>query len=264
MIIGVDIGGTDIKAGIVSNNKILKKVVLKTGKTKEEVINNILKSIDKLFSKRIKAVGVGCPGPADYEKGVIRDTPNLPLKGVSLKKIISKRFKSKVLMTNDANCFVSGEAIRLKKKNVIGLTLGTGIGGGIVINGKLYRGNGNAGELGHCTIKFDGPKGISNGDLESYISAKAIKRNYGKKPEELKSKKAWNEIGKKLGIGISNLINAFDPDVVVLGGGISRAFNLFKQGMDKEIKKRAIRKVLVIKGKEDSGIIGASSLYSSI
>ena len=71
MIIGVDIGGTDIKAGIVSNNKILKKVVLKTGKKKKEVINNILKSIDRLFSKIIKAVGVGCPGPADYEKGVV-------------------------------------------------------------------------------------------------------------------------------------------------------------------------------------------------
>jgi glucokinase len=264
MIIGVDIGGTEIKAGIVSNNKILKKAVLKTGKTKKEVVNNILKSINRLFSKKIKAIGVGCPGPADYEKGIIGKTPNLPLKGVNLKKIISKKFKKRVVISNDANCFVLGEAIRLKKRNAVGLTLGTGVGGGIVINGKLYRGNGNAGELGHCTIKFDGPKGIINGDLESYISAKAIRRDYGKSPDRLKSGKAWNSVGEKLGIGISNLINAFDPDVIVLGGGISRAFNLFKNGMNKEINKRAIRKVPIVKGKEDSGIIGAACLYSSI
>jgi len=135
--------------------------------------------------------------------------------------------------------------------------------GAIIINNRLYKGKGNAGELGHCTINFNGPKEkFNNGSLESYVSAKAIKRDYGKNPLDLKSRKAWNEIGEKIGIGISNLINSFDPDVVVLTGGISNAFNLFKTRMNKEIKKRTLSKTVVIKGKEDSGIIGAASLFN--
>ena len=261
MRIGVDIGGTEITAGIVSGRRLLKKIAVKTGKNKKEVIKNILNIIEALFDKKIEAIGIGVPGPANYEKGVVGDTPNTPLKGVNLKRVVERKFKKKVVMDNDANCFVLGEAIRLKKKNVVGLTLGTGVGGGIVINGKLYRGKGNAGELGHCTIKYDGPKSkFSNGSLESYAAAKSIKRDYGVASIDLKSRKAWNEIGEKVGVGVANLINAFDPDVVVLGGGISRSFSRFKAGMNKEIKRRAIRKVKVVKGKEDSGIIGASWL----
>lgn len=261
MKIGVDIGGTEIKAGLVSNNKIIKKISVRTGKTKKEVIENIIKTISNLFDKRISLIGIGCPGPADYEKGIIGNTPNMPLKGVNLKKIISKRFSKKVLMTNDANCFVLGESLRLNKKNVVGLTLGTGVGGGIVIDKKLYVGTGNGGELGHCTIKYDyGCGDLNRGSLESFVSGKNIKKIYGSEAKDLKSKNAWNEIGQRIGIGISNLINTFDPEIIVLGGSISKSFDLFRNSMDKEIKKRAIRKVPVIKGKDDSAIIGAANL----
>ena len=259
MIIGIDIGGTEIKAGIVFGNKVLKKVVVRTGKTRKEIIKNILNSVEALFDKKVKAIVVGCPGPADYKKGVIGDTPNLPLRGINLKKIISKKFRKKVLMQNDAGCFVLGEAIRLGKKDVVGLTLGSGVGGGIVINGRLYTGKGNAGHIGHCTIKFDGPKlGFNQGSLESYVSAKAIKRDYGKEPKDLSSRKAWDEIGMKIGAGVANLINTFDPEAVVLGGGISKSFDLFKRSMHSEIKKRAIRNVPVVRGNENSGILGAA------
>lgn len=261
MKIGVDIGGHEIKAGIVLNDKIIKKIQINTGKNKQDIINEIIYVIELIFDKKVKGIGIGVPGPADYEKGIIGDTPNLPLKGVNLKKIISKKFGKKVIMDNDANCFVLGESIRLEKKNVSGLTLGTGVGGGIVIDGRLYHGNGNAGELGHCTIKCDGKKlGFNQGSLESYVSAKAIKRDYGKDPIELKDKNAWKKIGIKLGAGISNLANTFDPDVIVLGGGISNAFSKFKSSMNDEIKKRAAVKVKVVKGDKDSGIIGAAGL----
>ena len=260
MKIGVDIGGTTIKAGLIRNGELIEKIIVKT--PKDKIVDKILFVIEFLNNSKVNFIGAGCPGPADYSKGIIGKTPNISqLKGVKLKEKIAKKFKKKVVMQNDASCFVLGEALRLGKKNVVGLTLGTGIGGGIVIDGKLYVGEGNAGELGHCTIKFDGKKGDFNqGSLESYFSAKAIKRDFGKGPLELKSGKAWKEIGEKLGIGISNLINAFDPDVIVLGGKISRAFSKFKAGMNKEIKKRAIRKVPVVVGKEDSGIIGAANL----
>ena len=262
MKIGVDIGGTEIKAGCISNGSIIEKITVKTPKTRKEIVEKILFVIDLLNNYKVELIGIGCPGPADYSKGVVGRTPNLPqLKGVNLKKKVRDKFKKKVLMQNDASCFVLGESIRLKKKNVVGLTIGTGVGGGVVINGELYVGAGNAGELGHCTIKYDGPKGGWNkGTLEAYISSKAIKRDYRKMPEELKSKKDWMEIGEKLGIGIADIINAFDPDVVVLGGGIAKAFNLFKAGMNKEIRQRAARKVPVVVGDKDSGIIGAANL----
>jgi glucokinase len=263
MNIGIDVGGTEIKAGIISDSRIIKRASVKTGRTKKEVVGNIISVIEKIINKNTTFIGIGVPGPADYDKGIIGNTPNIALKGVNLKRIISSRFRKKVILDNDANCFVLGEAARLGKKNVVGLTLGTGVGGGIVIGCRLYRGKGNAGELGHCTIRYDGPKSrFNDGCLESYVSTKSIIRDYGADPAELKSKKAWNSIGAKLGIGIANLINAFDPDVVVLGGGISKSFDRFKTGMNQEIKKRAITKTKVIRGKEDSGIIGAANLQN--
>ena len=259
-VIGVDIGGTNLKVGIVSNNKITKIITIKTGTTKESILNNLLSAIETLFNPKIEAIGIGCPGPADYHKGIIGDTPNLPLKGVNLKKIITEKFQRKVFMNNDASCFVLGEAIRLNKKNVIGLTLGTGVGGGIVIDGKLYVGKGNAGEFGHCTIKYDGLKGKwAPGEIEAYISAKAVQQRYGQEPIKL-TKKQWQDYGKFLGISIVNLGHTFDPDVVVLGGGLSKAFDLFKTSMNQEIKKRAMDTIKVIKGNESSSILGAAAL----
>jgi glucokinase len=264
MKIGIDIGGTSIKAGIVSGNKIIKTARIKTGKTKKEVIANLFKIIKELDNKKVKAIGIGCPGPADYQKGVIGNTPNIPLQNVKLKRIIENKFRKKVVMANDAQCFVLGESVRLKKKNAVGLTLGTGVGGGIVIDGRLYTGNGNAGHFGHCTIKFDGNKSsVNQGSIESYVSAKSIEKNYHKKPENL-SMKEWAKVGENLGIGIANLINSFDPEIVVIGGGVAESFNKFKAGMLKEVKKRAIRNTPIVKGAKDSAIIGAASLYSKI
>jgi glucokinase len=260
--IGLDIGGTNIKSGIVYNNKIIKKVVIKTGKTKQQIIQNIISSIEQLDCKNIDFIGVGCPGPADYEKGVILKTPNIPLNGVNIKKILQKKFCKNVKMNNDANCFALGESIRLKKMNVIGLTLGTGVGGGIIINNKIYSGKGNAGELGHCTINFKAKKSRcgNNGCLEEYISKRAIIKNYHKDPDKLRSKKDWDEIGTFLGIGITNLANTFDPDMITIGGGISNSFNFFQKKMNHQIKKRALNKVKVVKGSQDSGILGAANL----
>jgi glucokinase len=160
-------------------------------------------------------------------------------------------------MMNDANCFALGEASRLKKSNLVALTLGTGIGGGIVINKQIYIGKGNAGELGHCTIKYDGPRGMNQGDLESFLGARAITKRYRVAPNKLEH---WNDFGRLLGIGIANIANAFDPDVVVLGGGVTESYRKFKRSMMQEINKRAVNKVKVVKGKKESAILGAASI----
>lgn len=250
MIIGVDIGGTNIKAGIVSGNKVIKKIILKTGKTKKEALDNIIKSIEILYTKDVKGIGIGCPGPADYEKGIITGTPNLPLKGVNLKKIISQKFKKKVLMENDANCFALAEAIRLKNKNLVALTLGTGIGGGIIINGRILHGKGNAGHIGHSTIKYDGLKSkCGNNCVETlYKDARANRKSFA----------------KYLGVTLANINDILDPEVISIGGGVSNTWSSFYKKMMEEFRKRTINKMpKVVKGAEYAGIIGAAALLSN-
>jgi len=281
MKIGLDIGGTEIKAGIVSNGKIIKKLTIKTQvkKGRKQVIQNITNSIKELFNKNISAIGAGAPGPLDYKKGILGKQVNLPLTNFNLKKYIQQKFKVPVAIDNDANVFTLGEALYGAGKNynnIIGLTLGTGIGGGIVINKKLYHGRSNAGELGHITIKFDEKiksKCGNNGCLEEYVSARGIQRrakvssplqlyNLAAKGDK-KAISAWKQTGKLLGIGITNIINSFDPDVVVIGGNISKAWKFFSKAMNQEINKRALlkaTKVVRTKLKENAAIIGAASL----
>ena len=266
MIIGVDMGGTSLKAALIMRNKIMHKASIKTGSHPKEVMENLFHVIEEVsMGKKIKAIGIGCPGPADYGRGVIGNTPNIPLRGVHVKDLVSEKFKCPVIMENDANCFVLGESMRLKKKNVVGLTLGTGVGGGIVIDGKIYLGRGNAGHLGHTTIKFDGRKSECHNDgcLEQYVSKKGIEKQFGKSPTKL-TKKEWEKIGMYLGIGITNIANSFDPDVVVLGGGISQSITLFGEKMQSTIAERALHPIRIVLGKKDSALIGAGSLVSSI
>jgi glucokinase len=250
MIIGVDIGGTYIKSGIVSRNKIIKKVVLKTGKNKKEVIDNIIKSIEVLFNKKIQGIGIGCPGPADYKKGIIRNAPNIPLDGVNLKKVVSQKFKKKVIIENDANCFALAESIRLKNKNLVALTLGTGIGGAIIVDGKVLHGKGNAGHIGHSTIKFDGVQSkCGNNCIETlYKDARANKKDFA----------------KYIGITLANINNILDPEVISIGGGVSNTWDSFYKKMMDEFSKRTINKMpKVVKGVAYSGIIGAAALFSN-
>lgn len=285
-VVGVDIGGTNIEAGLVNaRGRILKKVNVKTEaeKGKKIVINNIIAAIEKVIRKDVIGIGIGAPGPLDIKKGVLGKGINIPLNNVPLANIVKNKFKKPVFLDNDANCFTLGETFfgaNKGKNNVIGLTLGTGIGGGIVINKKLYHGRNNAGELGHIIIKFDGFKGTNGirGSLESYIGKKAILRyskGLTKSPLELynkamkgnyKAERVWKNIGRYLGIGITNLVHAFDPDIVVIGGKISKAWRFFHKTMEEEVKKRVLFKPCrIVKTRLgiEANILGAASLVFS-
>lgn len=277
MIIGVDIGGTNIRAGLVKDNKILKYISIPTQAKdgKNIVINNILYIISKLFNKEVNAIGIGCPGPLN-KKGVIIKTPNLPFKNFDLRKLVEKKFKVPVFIENDANCFTLGEAIIGKGKNfnyVVGLTLGTGVGGGIVINKKIYRGKSFAGELGHIVINFNGPKCScgNNGCLEAYVSSYGVMR-YAmvktKTPKKLyeealkgnkKAVDTFKEMGFYLGIGIINIVNILNPEIVVIGGQLSNAWKFFKDSMFR-VTKNALTKVKIVKARFDHAIYGAAML----
>ena len=159
--IGVDIGGTKIHVGLVDHKgKILKERFLKTEAEKgsKKVLANIFDAIDTFYSRDVSGIGIGCPGPLDIKRGRILDPRNLPLHNFNLRQAAAKKYRVPVFLDNDANCFALGEAIYgagKGRKIVVAFTMGTGIGGGIVIEGKILHGRNNAGELGHMVINKD-------------------------------------------------------------------------------------------------------------
>jgi len=283
-VIGVDLGGTNTKVGLVTpNGKIIKRTEIKTETEKgsKVVIRNILNSIKKVKSGNIEGIGIGSPGPLDYKTGVILNPVNLPFKNTPLRRIVQDKFNLPTFLDNDANCFALAECLFGEAKgyeNIIGLTLGTGIGGGLVIKKRLYHGRGNAAELGHMTIDFHGPKSRcgNNGCIETHAAARGIlSRSKGINIEtsldlhklaiggNKKALKVFSQIGEFLGIAVTNLIYAFDPDVVVMGGKISNSWKLFSKSMHETIEKRYFSepcKVVKTKLGRDAGIYGAAAL----
>ena len=283
--IGVDVGGTYIKAGIIDNRgKITQKTKTLTNAKagRDEVIENIIKVVEKLFSKQTKAIGIGVAGVTDRIDGVVIDTPNLPLHDVPLAGIIKSKFKKKIRLDNDANCFAIAEAKfgnGKKFRNVLCLTLGTGIGSALIIKGKLYQGSGNALELGHTTLHYKGPKCKcgNQGCVEEFISTRGllkIAKRYGlnvKDPLDVflaaernnrKAKKTFEAYGEILGVALANFVNTFDPDIIVLGGQITGAWRFFNKTMVREMNKRSFIPACKVVRTEvkSAGIVGAASL----
>lgn len=252
--VGIDVGGTKINFVLVRDSRVVKTQKIATPKNKEELIRIIGEWVEK-SSRPIRGIGIGVPGPLNANKDLILNPPNLRiLRNCPLAKIVAKKTGIKSRMENDANCFTLAEALLGAGKGakiVFGITLGTGVGGGIVINKKIYQGAfGSAGEVGHMTIKFDGLKcGCGNyGCLEAYCS-----------------KNVHGDYGRMLGVGLASVINLLDPEVIVVGGGISNEYECFINEVKKEIKERAIsplsQKYVKIKKAalgEIAGAIGAA------
>jgi glucokinase len=251
----------------VKNNKILRYEKKITPKNKIRLIKELIKNIENLMSKDTKGIGIASPGP--LKDGIIKNPPNLPLKNYNLKKVLEKRFKVRVEIENDANCVALAESkFGCKKKNFIVLTLGTGIGGGIIINGKLYKGKGYGGELGHIILD----KGECFEDLGAWKKAsKLTKKYFGKdiwlneliKMKNPKARKILQELNKYLGQGIASLINVFDPEVVILGGGMKAGGEKFLNMIKKEVKRYVLLpKTTPIRWTKlkHPGILGASRL----
>ncbi len=298
--IGIDIGGTNIPASIIDENgtvihTIDKKTMAEGGP--DAVINRIVESITdllKYFDGNIKdakiiGVGLGAPGALDHQKGLVIASPNLPKwKNVPLVEKIKQQVKMPIFIDNDANCAAIGEhwiGAASGTRNSILITLGTGVGGGIIINNKIYRGShGTAGELGHITIIANGNKCACGnfGCLEAYASASAtalrgkelLKRSdltaydIYKQAEQgdALSRDILIESGTYLGIGIATFANIFDPDMIIIGGGFAGAEKYLIPAAIKEAYKRSFKsimdnvKITTAKLGNHAGIIGAAKL----
>jgi glucokinase len=288
MIIGIDLGGTKIGGVLATpSGKVLMDVHIPTEakKGKKQVIENIKKAIRMLIRShkvKIKAIGIGAPGPILYEKGIVIEAPNLPgWKRVNLRKILKKEFKVPVFVDNDANCAALAEAwfgAGKFAKHFIYMTVSTGIGGGIIIDKRIYRGAiGSAGEFGHMIVDPNGPKcGCGNfGCLEALASGSALRKKTGMDAISLelaarqgdkKAQQAIQEIGHYLAIGIANLVNAFNPERVIIGGGLSNMKELLFAPIKKDFKKYALtlpaKSVRIVRAKlgTKAGVLGAVAL----
>jgi glucokinase len=243
-VIAIDLGGTNLRTSLVNNHKIIKYVKNRTPKTERDLIDLMFKNIELLMDKDVRGIGVSSAGP--LKDGIIKNPPNLPLKDYNLKAALEKRFKKRVEICNDAHCVALAESVLgVKKKNFIILTLGTGVGGGIIIDGKLYEGQGFAGEMGHIILD-DG------NDFESLVgwknTKKSTKKAFGKellindliKMKNKKSEEILNKLTTYLGQGIGSLINIFDPEVVVIAGGVRETGSAFLDKIKKEVKKFSV------------------------
>jgi len=267
-IIAIDMGGTNLRIALIEHRKILKYWKEKTPKTSEGIKMKLMELVEDYMSLEVKGIAVASPGP--LKDGTIKNPPNLPLRNYNLKKELQERFKVPAVVKNDADCVAFAELkFGCKKKNFIILTLGTGIGGGVIIDGKLYRGEGYAGELGHIIL--------DNGeDFESLAASKRLEKvtmeAFGEpklfyelmKMKNPKAKKILDQFTEYYGQGIASIIHCFDPEVVILAGGIRECGDGFLRMIRKHSQKyfRLPKKTPILWSKlNHPGVLGASLYF---
>ncbi|NJM69810.1 MAG: ROK family protein [Scytonema sp. RU_4_4] len=288
-VIGIDLGGTAIKLGrVATDGTCLQSLTIATPQpaAPEVVMLAMVDAIAQLDNQgHTIAIGVGTPGPADAAGRIAKLAINLPgWYDVPLADWLEAKTGKPTIIANDANCAGLGEAwlgVGRRFQNFILLTLGTGVGGAIILDGKLFVGHlGAAGELGLITFNPDGPMCNSGnqGSLEQYLSVTAIRRRTGKEPTELSAlAKAgdvevltfWQEYGERLGIGLTSLIYVLTPEAVVIGGGVSASAEFFIPSVKAEIEHRVLPtsrlglQILPAQLGNFAGIAGAAKLAFS-
>ena len=294
-IAGIDLGGTNLKIALLDlKYRIRHKEVLNTQSftRKEDLISVIVDSVHKILKDNnlsktnLLGVGLGLPGPIDYEKGIVHFFLNIPgWKEVKLKSILEKRLRLPVFVDNDAKvmCLAEHKLGAAKgSANAICITLGTGVGGGVIIDGKLYRGLSNAaGEIGHMPINEKGPQCNCGGRacLESYIGNNRIlvearkifghgitleKLSYLARKQNRQAQTIWLRVAGRLAVALVGVVNLLNPDCIVIGGGVAGAGKILFDNIRKIIARQAMsvqaRHVKVFKAKlgNNAGLIGAA------
>jgi glucokinase len=306
-IVGVDLGGTKLAIGLVDDSLgiLARSIGTAASASREACLDNLYRRLDAAAAEYgpIDAIGVGTASMVDFRGGRIVQSVNLPLHDVALRDLLTERYGVPVVVDNDANVACLAEfryGAGIGTSEMIMLTLGTGIGGGIVTNGHLYRGaSGAAGEIGHMMIDFDGPscRGAcpNHGCLEVYASGHAM----GEAARETaraapdsglgRALAAGDQvggpllsalalagdpvavavlagIGEKLGLGIVSLVNIFNPELVVVGGGAAQAADIVLGAARKVVAERALQpnrdQVRIVPARHgvDAGVLGAAAL----
>jgi len=275
MTIGVDIGGTNIRAGLVSKGTIISQnqLTLKNKHSMDAMLAQLMEVINPLTSSPYTGIGIGVPSVVDTVNGIVYDVANIPAwKRVELKQIVQERFQVPVRINNDVNCFVLGEynyGIAKGFGSLVGITLGTGMGSGLIFDHVLYTGhNCGAGEIGLMPYL--------DKTLEDYVGSQFFIAKTGKSAEELwrtaltGEKQAialWNEFGWHLGKALKIVMYAYDPEAIVLGGSISQAYDFFEKSMlevlkDFEYPNTLKQLKVLVSQKANISLLGAASLIT--
>lgn len=282
-VIGVDLGGTKIYTALAAEDgQVLAEVKIPTeaGKGLSHVVERIVESVEQVQRaappKTVRALALGAPGPLDTVKGIIHLAPNLQWQNVPIKQILEERLSLPVLLDNDANLAALGEHVfgaGRGEENMVYITVSTGVGGGLVLGGRLYRGSTDgAGEIGHMTVSPGGSLCScgNRGCLEAVASGTAIAREARELVDRGGGRRILAEAGgdpglitaavvakaaaagdpeaasivreavRFLGIGIANILNLLNPSLVVLGGGVMETGELVWEGIRREVRARAL------------------------
>ncbi|MBL7870944.1 MAG: ROK family protein [Cyclobacteriaceae bacterium] len=278
MTIGVDLGGTNIRAGIREGDLIIKReqILLKDKDSLDSTLHQLIHLINPLVTGEVTGIGIAVPSIVDSVNGIVYDVVNIPSwKRVALKDILQKEFDLPVSIENDANCFALGELMHGKAKgfrHVVGITLGTGVGSGVIINGKIYSGNnGGAGEIGYLNY-LDKDFEFYGGSFffDEMHNTSAFDLSVKAKSGNAEAIRIWNEYGGHIGNLIKSVVYAFDPEAIVFGGSISNAFSLFESAMRKTISDHfhfpgSMSKLKIMQSENPNiTLLGASSLVNQI
>ena len=303
--IGVDLGGTKMAIGVFSDTEPLyEQREASHGQTEDELVELLVREIEEAREARpdVAAVGLGVPATIDYDRGVAVSAVNLPLKNLPVREIVSERTGLPAFVDNDANVAALAEYLygaAREKPDTVMLTVGTGIGGGLILRGEIYRGSTGAGaELGHIVIQADGPPCQGNcpnhGCVEALASGTALGREaraaaesspgsaLGKALAEGKeidgrattaaalagdqtAIEVFELIGSRLGIACASFANIFQPHAIVVGGGVIAAGDLLLEPARREVRERALEPmsqtpILEASLGNDAGMIGAAAL----
>jgi glucokinase len=272
--IGVDLGGTKVSIGKVEKNKIVKHTSsdISAEGSEKQILNEIIQAIEEIFDPGVAGIGVGVPSVVDVEKGIVYEVQNIASwKKVPLKEILENHFHKPVYINNDANCFAVGEkhfGKGRKYSNFVGVTIGTGLGAGIIINDRLYCGpNCGAGEFGSIPYK----KSI----LEYYCGGQFFMGEYGIRGEQVYARakqgdktaiEIFDQFGAHVGEAMMIIMFAVDPEAIIVGGAVSEAFSFFEKSMRERMKtfpyKHAVERLIIeTTDQPQIAILGAAALY---
>ncbi len=273
VVIGVDLGGTNVRAAAIQAGEVLHRFArpISSRGPEDVVLAELMDAIDQVHPGRVGGIGCGVPSLVDVGQGIVYAVENIPSwKEVRLKRALEGRYGVPAYVNNDANCFALGELYFGKGvhyRTLVGLTIGTGLGAGVVLNGRLYSGNNcGAGEVGSIPFR--------DATLEHYCSGQRLVREYGVSGDVLcrrarrgdpESLRAFEALGRDLGSAVIIVLHAYDPEIVVFGGSVSAAFPFFEPSLRAELRRfphpHVVERLVIERSERpDIALFGAAAL----
>jgi glucokinase len=275
MILGIDLGGTNVRAGLVDNGNILRnyQAELSEKNSLESTLQQLFHSIYSFSNYDIEGIGIGVPSIVDTKNGIVYDVVNIPSwKKVELKQILEDRFRIPVYINNDVNCLALGEQLfgqASSFSSFVTIAIGTGLGAAIIIDGKLYEGvNCGSGEIGYIPYLDKNLEYYASGSFFETFSTTARKAYQAALNSEESALQMWKSYGHHLGQVMKVVLYTYAPEAIIIGGGLSNAFPFFEssmyQSMDDFIYPNMLKQVRILPSSlENIAILGAAAMAYS-